>query len=152
MSGHPDDSPAGRGDVPRSGAPRAHRAAGATDHTGVPAGWPPGVPPPSAPGWEAAAVAWLLDQCPADYRLYEPLKRHPGALAWVATRHIDAQVAAARDSYRRARVELGERLGPEGVADILAVLEREGLRLRAASRSAALLNEALSGARFVPRL
>lgn len=119
---------------------------------GVPAGWPPGVPPPDAEGWERAAVAWLLDQCPADYRLYEPLRRHPPALAWLATRHVAAQVEAAREGYRRARVELGESLGPEAVTQLLGVLEREGLRLRAAARAAELVSQALSGGRFVPRL
>lgn len=140
--------------APRSGPPRAARAlrdGGAMAH-GVPAGWPPGVPPPDAPGWEQVAVAWLLDQCPADYRLYEPLRRHPSALAWIASRHVAAQVEAAREGYRRARVELGEDLGPEGVAEILGVLEREGLRLRAAARAAELLVEALQGGRFIPRL
>lgn len=118
----------------------------------VPAGWPQGVPPPDVPGWEEFAVEWLLDQCPADYRLYEPLRRHPLALAWVATRHVEAQVAAARESYRRARVELGEGIGPAAVADVLVVLEREGLRLRAAARAAAMVTEALQGIRYVPRL
>lgn len=150
MSGD-DSSPA---EVPHSGAPRAARElrSAGTTRDGVPAGWPPGVPPPGAPGWERAAVAWLLDQCPADYRLYDPLRRHPAALAWLAARHVAAQVEAAREGYRRARVELGESLGPEGVAAILAILEREGLRLRAASRAADLLAEALTGGRFVPRL
>lgn len=97
-------------------------------------------------------MAWLLDQCPADYRLYEPLRRHPAALAWVARQHVQAQVGAARESYSRARVELGEQLGPEGTAEILGVLEREGLRLRAAERAAGLLSQALQGGRFIPRL
>lgn len=97
-------------------------------------------------------MAWLLDQCPADYRLYEPLRRHPAALAWIATRHVEASVEAAREGYRRARVELGESLGPEGIAEILAVLEREGLRLRAVARAASLVSEALQGGRFIPRL
>ncbi|MCO5309243.1 MAG: hypothetical protein M9891_08135 [Austwickia sp.] len=151
MSGSAPETP---GEVPRSGVPRAARSvrAGGALRDGVPAGWPPGVPPPDAPGWERAAVAWLLDQCPADYRLYEPLRRHPAALAWLAANHVAAQVEAARESYRRARVELGESLGPGGVTEVLGVLEREGLRLRAAARATDLLAQALAGGRFIPRL
>ncbi len=131
-------------EIPRSGVPRAVR--------GAPPGWPVGVPPPDVAGWEDAATEWLLDQCPADYRLYEPLRRHPVALAWVAAQHVRAQVEAARECYRRARVELGNDLGARGVSEVLGVLEREGLRLRAAARSAELLDDALRGKRFVERL
>mgnify|MGYP006143897815 CR=1 FL=1 len=37
------------------------------------------------------AVSWLLDHCPPDYRGYAGWRRYPVALAWVATRHIEAQ-------------------------------------------------------------
>ncbi len=131
-------------DIPRTGVPRAAR--------GMPPGWPVGVPPPDVAGWQDAAVEWLLDQCPADYRLYEPLRRHALALAWVANHHVQAQVEAARECYRRARVELGEELGAQAVSEVLGALEREGLRLRAAARSAQLLDEAFRGGRFVDRL
>lgn len=97
-------------------------------------------------------MSWLLDHCPADYRGYAGWRRHPIALAWVARRHIDAQLAAMRQAYRDVRVELGEHVGPEGLAQVMADLEAEGVRLLAAKRSADLLLEAFSGKRFVPRL
>ncbi len=130
---------------------------GLAHHTGlvsapVPPGWPEAVPPPEAQGWQVPAVSWLLDHCPPDYRSYAAWRRHPLALAWVAGRHIDAQLVAMRQAYRDARVELGDHLGPEALADILHDLELEGVRLLAARRAAGLLEEAMRGKRFVPRL
>jgi hypothetical protein len=98
------------------------------------------------------AVSWLLDHCPADYRAYAGWRRHPVALAWVTTRHIEAQLVGMRQAYREARVELGELVTAEGLAQILADLEAEGVRLLAAQRSAQLLYDALRGKRFIPRL
>jgi hypothetical protein len=97
-------------------------------------------------------VSWLLDFCPADYRLYAGWRRQPVALAWMTTRHIDAQVVAMRQAYREVRVELGEHLTTEGLAQVLTDLETEGVRLLAARRSAGLLYEAFQGRRYVPRL
>ena len=34
----------------------------------APPGWPRSVRPPGVPGWEESAAAWLLDQCPPEYR------------------------------------------------------------------------------------
>ena len=118
----------------------------------VPPGWPPGVPPAHTPGWEAPAVAWLLDSCPPDYRLYAGWRKNPVALAWLADRHIDGQITAMRQAYREARVELGPHVTTEALAEIMGNLEAEGLRLVAAKRSAALLLEALQGKQFIPRL
>lgn len=120
--------------------------------TRVPPGWPPEVRPPGAPGFEQSAVAWLLDQCPADFRAYAAWRRHPRALAWVACTHVDAQVSAMRQAYRNARVELGDQLTPTALRDVLGDLEVEGLRLRAVARSAALVRDALWGVVFVPKL
>ena len=54
--------------------------------TPLPPGWPPAVRPPGSPDWERTAVEWLLDLCPADYRGYPVLRRHPLALAALARR------------------------------------------------------------------
>ncbi len=118
----------------------------------VPPGWPREVPPAHTPGWEERAVAWLLDQCPPDYRAYAGWRRHPVALAWLADRHLDGQVAAMRQAYREVRVELGGVVTAEGLADVMHHLEAEGTRLVAAKRSAGLLLEALRGKVFIPRL
>ena len=118
----------------------------------VPAGWPEGVPPAGAPGWQDRAVAWLLDQCPSEYRGYAGWRKNPVALAWLAQRHIAGQVEVMRQAYREVRVELGSHVTPEALAEIMAHLEAEGLRLRAARRAAELLREAFEGKAFVPRL
>jgi hypothetical protein len=129
-----------------------HMFEGAAATGAVPPGWPRQVPPPESPGWQVPAVSWLLDFCPADYRLYAGWRRQPVALAWLATRHIDAQLVAMRQAYRDARVELGEHLTPEGIAQVLADLEAEGVRLLEARRGAGLVHDALQGRRYVPRL
>lgn len=118
----------------------------------TPPGWPAQVRPAGADGWVDTAVGWLLDQCPADYRGYAAWRRHPVALAWVTTRHVDAELEAARAAYREVRVDLGDHLTPEALGEVLQVLEAEGLRLRAAARAAGLLYDALQGKRYVPRL
>ncbi|WP_295692325.1 hypothetical protein [Lapillicoccus sp.] len=120
--------------------------------TATPPGWPREIPPAHTPGWEDKAVAWLLDHCPADYRGYAGWRKNPVALAWLADRHIDGQVGAMRQAYREARVELGDRVTTEALAEIMGHLEAEGLRLVAARRASALVLEAMQGKRFVPRL
>ncbi|WP_284284424.1 hypothetical protein [Arsenicicoccus piscis] len=103
-----------------------------TDRPAVPPGWPAAVRPPDTQGWQSSAASWLLDQCPPDYRAYPGWRRHPVALAWVATVHVDAQLDAMRTAYRRIRVELGEHLTPEALRQTMADLESEGC---ASSRS-----------------
>lgn len=117
-----------------------------------PPGWPRGVPPPGAHGWQEAATNWLLDQCPADFRAYDAWRRHPVALAWVATWHVDAQLRAMRESYRRIRVELADELPPRAIPQVMEHLSAEGLRLRAAAMGVKLVHEAMRGKTFVPRL
>lgn len=110
------------------------------------------MPPPDSPGWQLPAVAWLLDHCPSDYRAYAGWRKNPVALAWVAVRHIDAQLEAMRQAYREVRVDLGDLVSAEALSEIQSDLEAEGLRLRASARGAQLLYDALQGSRYVPRL
>lgn len=108
-----------------------------------PPGWPERVPPAGVTGWEDAAVSWLFDQCPADYRAYRAWRRHPVALAWVAVRHLRAELDAMRGAWRDVRPELGPMLPEGSLGDVLGSLTQEGLRLRAALRGAELVLEAL---------
>ena len=57
----------------------------------VPPGWPERVRPPGAPDWELTATEFLLDCCPADYRRYRLLRRHPVVLARFAAVFVGAQ-------------------------------------------------------------
>ncbi len=118
----------------------------------TPPGWPAEVLPPHAPDWERTAVAWLYDLCPPDYRAHEVLRRHPVVLARFAGEHVHAGVEAARAGLRTVRRDLGGVVGPDVVEAAVAAYDREGRRLLAAGQQVALVEAALRGERFVPRL
>jgi hypothetical protein len=118
----------------------------------VPPGWPTGVHPPGSDEFEPTAVAWLFGVVPPDYRLYGVLRRHPAALAAMARHHTDACVEGARQGYRTARTELAEALPPHAVDAVLAAYRREGSRLAATARAVALVERALRGEAFTPKL
>jgi hypothetical protein len=120
--------------------------------TYLPPGWPAGVHPPGSQDFERTAVAWLLDVVPPDYRLYGVLRRHPVALASLARHHLAACVDGARQGYRTARTELGSALPPHGVDAVLAAYRSEGRRLVAAATAVGLVERALRGETFTPRL
>ena len=118
----------------------------------APPGWPSEVPPPGAPEWERYAVAWLFDLCPPDYRAHEVLRRHPVVLARFAAHHVEAGIEAARRGLAAGRVELRAVVPPEVLAAALAAYERENARLIAARRAVGLVEQALRGVEFRPRL
>jgi hypothetical protein len=118
----------------------------------LPAGWPDGVHPPGSERFEQTAVAWLFDVVPPDYRVHGVLQRHPVALASLARHHVAACVAGARDGYRVARAELGRQLPPAGLDAVLAAYRSEGSRLVATGQAVELIERALRGQSFTPRL
>ena len=118
----------------------------------VPPGWPAEVLPPQAPEWERSATAWLFDLVPPDYRAHEVLRRHPVVLARFAAGHLQAGIEAARAGLATARADLRGLVAPEVVEAALAAYQREGARLSAAARQLALVDAALRGRRWVPRL
>lgn len=118
----------------------------------VPPGWPEQVLPPQAPEWERSAIAWLLDLCPPDYRAHDVLRTHPVVLARMARQHVEACVEAARAGIRTARADLKDLVAPDVVDATIAAYDREGRRLVAAGRAVGLVEAALRGERWVPRL
>jgi hypothetical protein len=118
----------------------------------IPPGWPTGVHPPDSRDFEATAVAWLLDVVPPDFRLHGVLRRHPAALAAMARHHTQACVEGARAGYRTTRTELGEAIPPHAVDAVLAAYRTEGRRLAATARAVGLVERALHGETFAPRL
>jgi hypothetical protein len=111
------------------------------------------VRPPDAPGWERSAAAWLFDLCPPDYRGYAVLTRRPVVLAWVASQHVEAAAQGARLALSRVRARWSAGAPQDGpVDDVVELLEAELARLLAAGRAVALVEAALGGRRYVPRL
>ena len=108
--------------------------------------------PPQAPEWQRTAVAWLFDLCPPDYRAYDVLRKHPLVLARFAQGHVSAAVDAARAGLRTLRAELKDVVALEVVEAAVAAYDREGRRLVKTSHEITLVESALRGAVWVPRL
>ena len=120
--------------------------------TYMPPGWPVGVHPPGSEDFESTAVGWLLDVVPPDYRLHGVLRRYPVALAAMARYHSLACVEGARQGYRTARTELAGALPPHAVDTVLAAYRKEGARLAATARAVDLVERALHGEVFTPKM
>ena len=118
----------------------------------APTGWPAALPPPASDDFGEAVVGWLLDVCPPEYRRHLVLRRHPVVLARFATHHVSASLAGARAAYAGARRELGDLVGADVVSAALLALEQEGARLAALEREVGLVEEALRGRRWAPKL
>jgi hypothetical protein len=109
------------------------------------------VHPPGSEEFESTAVAWLLDVVPPDYRLHGVLRRYPIALAALARYHSKACVEGARQGYRAARTEL-DALPPHAIDSVLAAYRKEGARLAATARAVGLVERALRGETFTPKM
>jgi outer membrane biosynthesis protein TonB len=118
----------------------------------IPAGWPAGVHPPGSEDFESTAVGWLLDVVPPDYRLHGVLRRYPVALATMARYHSKACVEGARQGYRTARTELAGALPPHAIDTVLAAYRKEGARLAATAEAVDLVERALRGEVFTPKM
>ena len=118
----------------------------------VPPGWPERVRPPGAPDWEATATAYLFDCCPADFRGYAVLRRHPVVLARFAAQFVDGQYHAAQEGLAGVRTSLGEYVTAEVLASAVeAWLEQEAMLVRT-RRAVLLVEEALRGRVFIAKL
>ena len=118
----------------------------------IPPGWPAGVHPPGNEDFESTAVGWLLDVVPPDYRLHGVLRRYPVALATMARYHSKACVEGARQGYRTARTELAGALPPHAIDTVLAAYRKEGARLAATAEAVNLVERALRGEVFTPKM
>jgi hypothetical protein len=118
----------------------------------LPPGWPPQVRPPGTPDWDRTATVWLLDLCPPDFRGYPVLRRHPRALARLAAHHVEGARRACAAALASARTELSGDLDARTLTEVLEVLETEQARLLAAGRAVGLVDDALRGRKYIPRL
>ena len=117
-----------------------------------PAGWPDGVRPPGAPEWEAGAVAFLFDCCPADFRAYAVLRRHPAVLARFAAHFVSGQARVAREGLAEVRTSLQDVVGVEVVESAAEAWLEQAARLARTARAVRLVEDALRGQVFRPRL
>lgn len=118
----------------------------------TPPGWPAQVRPPGSPDWERTAVAWLYDQCPPEYRDYEVLRRHPPVLARFADIAVAGAQTAVATGLAGVRAELRDIVPSSVISEAIAAYERENARLVGVRRGVRLVEEALQGRRFAPRL
>ncbi|MFT4227796.1 hypothetical protein [Micropruina sp.] len=129
--------------------PRVERS----ESTGyVPPGWPDRVRPPGAPDWELTATEFLLDCCPADYRRYRLLRRHPVVLARFAAVFVEAQERASREGLAGVRMSLADLVAPEVIAGAVEVWSQQQAFLARLRREVTMVEEALRGRRFVPTM
>lgn len=135
-------------------APMSMRRAGERVDTSlyVPPGWPEAVRPPGAPDWEATAVAWLLDCCPADFRGYPVLRRHPVVLAGFAAQFVESQYRASQAGLAGVRDSLGDQVPPHVVESAAEAWQEQTAHVIRVRRAVALVEEALRGKVFIRRL
>lgn len=118
----------------------------------VPPGWPNRVRPPGTPDWEATAAAFLFDCCPADYRAYPVLRRHPVVLARFAAEFVASQVGASRDGLAQVRTSLADHVEVSVIQAAADAWAEQAARLVRLQREVTLVEEALRGAVFVRKL
>lgn len=116
----------------------------------TPPGWPSDLPL-AGPQFEDNVVGWLLDRLPPEYRL-SPVRRHPLLLAMAARTQAEATLEATREVYRGARAGLRDRLEPAEIDTGLAALEALAATFKRTLREVGLVEEALQGHMWRPRL
>lgn len=123
-----------------------------TDRIYTPPGWPERVRPPGAPDWEATAIAFLLDCCPADFRAYPVLRNHPVVLARFAAQFVEGQYHSAQEGIAGARISLMDYVSADVVESATQAWLEQSAQLVRVRRAVALVEEALRGKVFVRRL
>jgi hypothetical protein len=93
-----------------------------------------------------------MDLCPADFRGYPVLRRHPLGLAWLAGQQVAAARQAMAHALSRIRAELGDDLQPAVIDQMLQAVEQEQARLLSASRGIQLIEHSLRGHPHTPRM
>jgi hypothetical protein len=114
-------------------------------------GWPPEVNPPGVQDWETTAAAWLLDLVP-EYRQHAAVRRHHVILAFIARHVIADAVEGARQGYRGGTQRAGWPCPAACYRRRVRAWRAEGERLAATACAVDLVERALRGETFRPRL
>ena len=117
-----------------------------------PPGWPDAVRPPGAEGWQEGAVAFLFDCCPADFRAYPVLRRHPLVLARFAAHFVEGQSRASQDGLAGIRAGLQGKVPASAVEQAAQAWLEQAARLARTRRAVGLVDDALQGQVFHARL
>jgi len=93
-----------------------------------------------------------LDCCPPDFRQYAVLRRHPIVLARFAAQSVDAQVRACTAGLGECRAGLADVVPAGAIEDATEAWKDQLAALRRTAREVSLIERALRGAAFVPKL
>lgn len=111
----------------------------------APEDWPAGVPTPSTPGWEKAAVNWLFEQLPPGYRSHEVLRENPAVLVQMARTHLRLVYTEVVRGYRTSAVQLKGELPPHAVREVDEVYRLERERIIRCGKAVDAVEKALDG-------
>lgn len=114
----------------------------------APPGWPADLPPV---GFESHVSGWLLDRLPPEYRTSE-VRKHPLVLAFAAHQNAIAILEGTREVYRGLRSELRDHLEQAEIDANLVAVEALAAQFARTLREVELVQEALRGRVWKPRL
>jgi hypothetical protein len=97
-------------------------------------------------------VSYLLDCCPADFRAYPVLRRHPVVLARFAAHFVAGQCDSAQRGLADVRTGLAKSVPPAVIEEAVQAWLEQGAALTRTKRAVGLIEEALRGRVFVPKL
>jgi hypothetical protein len=97
-------------------------------------------------------VAYLFDCCPADFRAYPVLRRHPLVLARFAAHFVEGQCRASQEGLAQIRAGLRGQVPEQAVEQAAQAWLEQSARLVRTRRAVGLLDEALQGHVFHARL
>ena len=97
-------------------------------------------------------MAYLFDCCPADFRGYRVLRLHPLVLARFAVHFVAGQCQAAQEGLAGIRTSLDGRVPAPVVEAAAEAWLEQAARLVRTKRAVGLVEEALGGQEFTPRL
>ena len=117
---------------------------------GLPPGWPEDLGPVGY-GFEEQVQGWLLDRLPPEYRT-SGLRHQPVILAMAAHAHARATLEGAREVYRDLRAQLRDYVEPSQIDSGLRSLEALAAQFSRTEREVGMVEQALRGHVWKPKL